>query len=140
VFDNLPGKGKPLNLKRNPYAVDSELAHDLLRRNDLKPAWIMQRQAIYDQIQSTRDDIARQWQRFDSEYRFAPSAVVRSTLEIRWDDMCLGWDTEIKAINRMIADFNLKRPSSNTEIFKLTLERELQRVEARRWLRNFNED
>lgn len=35
MFDDLPGKGKPLNLKRNPYAAERELAHDLLKNNDL---------------------------------------------------------------------------------------------------------
>ena len=35
AFDNLPGAGKPLNLRRNRYAPETELAHDLLRQNDL---------------------------------------------------------------------------------------------------------
>ena len=140
VFDNLPGKGKPLNLKRNPYAPETELAHDLLRQNDLKPAWIMQRQELNDRAQAIRTEIGRQWLRLDQEYRLTQSASVRSRLEIRWDDACLQWEAAIKGLNKQIADFNLKRPSSNTEIFKLELERELKQVGARRWLRNLSEE
>lgn len=59
VFDNLPGKGKPLNLKRNRFAPEKELAHGLLKQNDLKPAWIMARSDLVAQIDSLRADIKR---------------------------------------------------------------------------------
>lgn len=59
VFDNLPGKGKPLNLKRNLFAPEKELAHGLLKQNDLKPAWIMARSDLKAQIDSLRADIKR---------------------------------------------------------------------------------
>ena len=43
LFDNLSGKGKPLNLNKNSYAADMELANELLKENDLPPLWIVQR-------------------------------------------------------------------------------------------------
>ena len=41
VFDNLPGAGKPLDLKENPYLDPAqELAFNLLQNNKLAPEWI----------------------------------------------------------------------------------------------------
>jgi len=43
LFDNLPGKGKPLNLNQNPFACSQELANSLLKDNQMTPAWLIQR-------------------------------------------------------------------------------------------------
>ena len=133
LFDNLPGKGRPLNLQRNLYAADMELANELLKENDLPPAWILQRNEILAKIAKLRAEIERQWGWHQRE--FAVSAASRSQLTIRWDDYCLKWDEAIDELNQAIDTFNLKRPSDNLEIFKLNLEDELKRAGAPRWLR-----
>ena len=133
LFDNLPGKGKPLNLQRNLYAADMELANELLKENDLPPAWILQRNEILAKIAKLRAEIERQWDWHQRE--FAVAAASRSQLTIRWDDYCLKWDEAIDELNQAIDTFNLKRPSDKLEIFKLNLEDELKRAGAPRWLR-----
>ena len=45
-FDNLPGKGKPLNLVPNPYAQDRELAFKVLKDAGYAPDWIELDKAI----------------------------------------------------------------------------------------------
>ena len=41
AFDNLTGKGRPLNLEENPYEDPSlRMAHRLLRNNGFAPAWV----------------------------------------------------------------------------------------------------
>lgn len=135
VFDNLPGKGKPLILKRNLYAPEKELAHGLLKHNDLKPAWIMARADLTAQINSLRTEIKRKWTLYEREYRLGQGEAQRSALVIGWDDACLKWDESIRELNRQIESFNLKRPSDNLEILKLNLEEELKRANARRYLR-----
>ncbi len=132
-FDNLPGKGKPLNLQRNPYAADMELANELLKENDLPPAWILQRNEILAKIAKLRAEIVRQWEWHEREFGVATSEKGRLT--IRWDDNCLKWIGEIAELNKAIDAFNFKRPSDNLEIFKLNLEAELKRADAPRWLR-----
>ncbi|MCA9922620.1 MAG: DUF1992 domain-containing protein, partial [Anaerolineales bacterium] len=63
MFDNLPGKGKPLNLKKNIYGADQALAHGLMKHNEIVPAWIMDRNHILEQIDALRAEIKRTWQR-----------------------------------------------------------------------------
>ena len=133
LFDNLPGKGKPLNLNKNPYAADMELANELLKENDLPPAWILQRNDILAKIARLRAEIVRQWEWHEREFGIATAN--KSRLTIRWDDCCLKWINEIVELNKEIDGFNLKRPFDNLEIFKLNLEGELKRANAPRWLR-----
>ena len=58
----------------------------------------------------------------------------RSALVIAWDDACLKWIETIAELNRQINNFNLKRPSDKLEMFKLNLDKELERAGARRYL------
>ncbi len=132
-FDNLPGKGKPLNLNKNPYAADMELANELLKENDLPPVWILQRNEILAQVAKIRAEIERQWRWHQREFEVASNDKARLT--ISWDDFCLKWLAEIGELNKKIDAFNLKRPFDNIEIFKLTLDSELKRAGAPRWLR-----
>lgn len=134
VFDNLPGKGKPLNLKRSRFAPEKELAHGLLKQNDLKPAWIMARSDLMAQIDSLRADIKHKWDLYEREYRLGQGEGQRSALVIAWDDACLKWAETIIELNRQINNFNLKRPSDNLELFKLSLDKEMERAGARRYL------
>ena len=62
AFDNLPGKGKPLDLDENPY-LDPEwqLAYHLLKQNGFGPQFIEQRQAIELELASAREGLARSW-------------------------------------------------------------------------------
>lgn len=134
AFDDLRGHGKPLNLQKNPYAAGAELANELLKKNDLRPAWIMARGNLLEAIALLRERIQREWQRHTLAYRFAQSATQYSALEISWDDACRRWQDEIVKLNKRIEDFNLRRPSDRLEIFKLRLDDELRRAGAERWL------
>ncbi|MBK8900485.1 MAG: DUF1992 domain-containing protein [Anaerolineaceae bacterium] len=133
LFDNLPGKGKPLNLNKNPYAADMELAHELLKENDLPPVWILHRNEILARAAKLRAEIERQWAWHQRE--FGVASANKGRLTISWDDCCLKWTAEIGELNKAIDAFNLKRPFDHIEIFKLTIDSELKRVGAPRWLR-----
>lgn len=133
LFDNLRGKGKPLNLNKNPYVGDMELANELLKENDLPPVWILQRNEILAKIAKLRAEIERQWRWHRQE--FGVASANKGQLTIRWDDYCLKWIAEMGELNKAIDGFNLKRPFDNIEIIKLTIDSELKRAEAPRWLR-----
>lgn len=135
IFDNLPGSGKPLNLNKSVYGAELDLAHNLMKENDLTPAWIMSRNQIMEKIESLRADIKRKWERHEREFRIIQDVVHRDSLTISWDDACLKWLGDIEKINKQIGDYNLKRPVDNMELLKLDLESELKRVGAPRWLR-----
>ncbi len=133
LFDNLRGKGKPLNLNKNVYAADMELAHELLKENDLPPVWILQRNEILAKVAKLRTEIERQWRWHHQE--FGVASANKGKLTISWDDCCLKWIGQMAELNKAIDAFNLKRPFNHIEIFKLTIESELKRVGAPRWLR-----
>lgn len=135
MFDNLPGRGKPLNLKKQVYGADMELAHGLLKDNDLAPAWIMNRRGILQQVDELRQDIQRRWTRHAQEFEIITDPRHRDGLTISWDDACLAWEQRIVKLNKQITDYNLKRPIDNMEILKLSLESELKRANAPRYLR-----
>ncbi len=134
LFANLPGQGKPLNLQKNPYEKDMELANKLLKENDLPPAWILQRKRILAGIDQLRADIRRQWAWHERAFAAAP-AEDKGRLTISWDDYCREWSARVADLNRQIENFNLKRPLDHLEILKLHLDRELAQANAPRYLR-----
>lgn len=138
MFDNLKGKGKPLNLNKNPFDRDSEIANSLLKENKMVPAWLSQRHETQVQIESLRQKISRTWRRYDQEYRFAQDAGIKSGLEIAWDGEIKKWEADILKINKFVDSYNLKRPVNNLEMFKIRLDDELERVDARRFLRQLS--
>ncbi len=122
LFADLAGQGKPLNLQKNPYEKDMELANKLLKENDLPPAWILQRNGILDDIRQLRVDIKRQWAWHEREFAAAP-AEGKGRLTISWDDYCLEWIARVADLNKRIESFNFKRPLYNLEIPKLHLDK-----------------
>jgi hypothetical protein len=135
LFDNLKGKGKPLDLHKNHFAGDKDLAHSLLKENDIAPAWIMQRNDILAAQAKLRTEIAGQWAWYEQSFRLATDQRERGRLTIGWDDACRRWQAQIEELNKNTRSYNLKRPSDNLELFQLKLETELERIGAQRWLR-----
>jgi hypothetical protein len=135
AFDNLKGKGKPLNLNKPVFGADKELAHRLLQDNEMQPVWIMQRNDILAKQSMMRAQMERVWSRHEQSFHLAKTADERGRLTISWDDACLRWTAEIEKLNKDIGNYNLKRPSANLEIFRLNLEKELEKLGAPRWLR-----
>jgi hypothetical protein len=134
VFDDLAGSGKPLDLSTNVHEGAMALANKLLKDNDLRPAWLSHRLAVQEKIDRLRADVAQTWARYEPSFREAPGETHRGALTIGWDDACNRWEEEIAALNRRIADFNLRRPAGSPEIYTLRLPDELARAGAPRYL------
>lgn len=135
LFDNLKGKGKPLNLSKNHFEAGQELANAILKENDVPPAWIMERNQVLAETAELRAGIERKWAWHVERFTAVTTSDERDRLTISWDDACLRWLGQIEQLNKRIATYNLKRPLANMELFKLNLEAELQRAGALRWLR-----
>ncbi len=134
AFDDLPGRGKPLNLFKNPYAPGTELAYQLLKDNNYTLPWIAQRQEILADIDNLRAEIGRDWRCYYAEFLPARDALIRASLERGWRQRLDAWDKQIATLNKRIAGLNLKQPGQGLEILKLTLESELYRAGASRKL------
>ncbi len=134
LFDNLPGKGKPLNLTTNPFSAETELAHQLLKANDFTLPWITERAALLKAVDDLRDRLSQQWSRYQDEYLAAESKTTRMSLNLGWTRKIDQWSQEIRALNDQIAEANLKQPSKQLEILKLSIDSELTRIGANREL------
>lgn len=134
LFDDLAGRGRPLNLDKNLYEGSSALANQLMKDNDIRPPWLAHRLDVADKIDAFRADVARAWQRYATARDQAADDGQRAALAVGWDGVCRNWQTKIEAINRDIDGYNLKRPRGQPELFKLRLADELKRVDAPRYL------
>jgi DnaJ family protein C protein 28 len=135
AFDNLPGKGKPLDLTPNPYARDWELAFKVLKDAGYAPEWIEQDKAIRARLERVQSGLARslEWRearlselagRLDS---WAEAERVR--VLAGWQRAVAAFEQEVEAINKEIADLNLKVPSPRFQRSRIDAARELSRLE-----------
>ena len=132
AFDNLAGRGKPLNLDKNLYEGERELANALMKEHNVLPVWLVRRNAVQTVIDALRQDLLGGWRRHEEAYRLAQDDSRRKALSLSWWDACRYWERQIVEINKEIDEFNLRRPSDNMELFKLRLDLELNRAGARR--------
>ena len=104
AFDNLTGKGRPLNLEENPYEDPSlRMAHRLLRNNGFAPAWVEEAKDLEHEI----DVACREFAAHGSPDRFRE---------------------QIAAINRRILAHNLKTPSVLFHMLPIDAEAEIRRL------------
>ena len=134
LFEDLPGKGKPLNLEKNFYEGSNTLANQLMKANDIKPIWLAQRIGLSEKIDELRIEMGRVWQRYASAFNHSQGDSHRQALTIGWDDQCQRWQDTIVKLNKEIETYNLKRPDGQTELLKLRLGDELKRIDAPRYL------
>jgi DnaJ family protein C protein 28 len=133
MFDNLPGKGKPLKLYKNPYAADQQLAYELLQNNDFTLPWIARRNELLDRTDGLRESLARDWARASQRWQQA-DPLTQAEQQVEWTDRLRDYAAQIVALNQEIGKANLAIPLSQLELLKLTLDEELKRAGASRTL------
>lgn len=116
-FDNLPGRGRPLQWRENPFVPpDWRLAFDLLARAGLAPDWIMRQAEIRADLLALRERYAqeRRWmeERRATLSTMPPEEQLQEREHLR-QAQAHSWQQIreiIERINRKIADFNLLVP------------------------------
>jgi len=124
AFDNLPGKGKPLNLDENPF-LDQEwqLAYHLLKQNGFAPDFIEQRQAIEIDLATARQALARAWAwRQKALDEGKQSDLVKS----EWGRARRNFELKIDEINKEIRKYNLHIPAQSLFRSPIKIETELE--------------
>ena len=110
VFDNLPGRGKPIPLDTNPYEDPSPwMAHHLLRVNGFAPAWIEEARDIDESAARLRLQLRDRSTRAIQEFR-----------------------ERAQELNRRILTYNLKCPSAQFHKRPLEIEAEIERARRNR--------
>ncbi|HSR29341.1 MAG TPA: DnaJ family domain-containing protein [Anaerolineae bacterium] len=133
-FDNLPGKGKPLDLAPNPYAQDRELAFKVLKDAGYAPDWIELDKAIRGKLERARAKLARHWEWREARLRELAnrsdswSEAERWRVLQSWQRAVGSLEVEIEGINEEIAELNLKVPSPRFQRSRVDSAHEIQRL------------
>ncbi len=129
-FDNLPGAGKPLPPRRNPFLPeDQQIAFDLIQNSGYTLPWIEDSQEIDRRIARARQQLARQHQWLASERRLPTGSPERlHELDEIWTRDCTVFANDVAAINRLIDTYNLKAPSARFHKLRLIVADEISRL------------
>jgi len=120
AFDDLPGKGKPLDLNSNPYLEPGqELAFGLLKNQGFAPEWIERDKEIRRELAAARDELRAAW-----HHRQA-----NPVHESVWQAAVARFEVQLNKLNRQIGDFNLIVPIVSKQRARLRLAHELRRLQ-----------
>lgn len=124
AFDNLPGRGKPLDLSENPFEdPDLRTAHRLLRNAGFAPTFIEERKDIEATLARARTTLARAWNlRQQASQTFSEASWRRAVDEFRG---C------VSELNQRIRLHNLKVPAGVFQRTVIDVELEIERAQKR---------
>lgn len=104
-FDNLPGKGQPVDLRENPFEdPDLRVVHKLLRDAGFAPAWIEERKDIDATFEATRQTLIRAWR------IYRPGGV--SPNDAAWERNIAEFREKVVELNSRVKLHNLKVPAA----------------------------
>ncbi|XP_076949411.1 uncharacterized protein LOC143622045 [Bidens hawaiensis] len=116
-FENLPGKGKPLNLNTHSHADPAEdTLYRILSRNKCAPEWIELNKGIRDDVAEWRLRLKKGW------------AHKESGDMSKWDEYSDSLKVQIRSINNKVFRYNLIVPFGR-QMFGLKWEKELARLD-----------
>jgi DnaJ family protein C protein 28 len=123
AFDNLEGKGKPLNLNENPF-VDKEwqLAYRLLEQQGFALPWMEKRNEIESGLKAARESLVRTW---DWRARALEAGEPQASVEAEWGRAVERFREVVLKLNKLIDDYNLEVPSDIFFRVKIRFEAEL---------------
>jgi DnaJ homolog subfamily C member 28 len=136
AFDDLPGKGRPLDLTPNPYARDRELAFKILKDAGYAPEWIELDKVIRGKLERARANLDRSWEwRRERLGELAGQTdswglAERERVVDGWHRAVAAFEEEVEAINKEIGELNLKVPSHRFQRKKVDAARDVARLEA----------
>lgn len=126
-FDDLPGKGQPLDLTENPFEdPDWRTAHRLLRNAGFAPAWIEERKDIDAELAAARSGLARA----GTVLQNARHTEHERSATVRWEKALDSFRNKVNELNRRINAWNLKAPGVGFQRKRIDTEREIERIQS----------
>ena len=102
-FDDLSGKGEPVDLSENPFEdPDVRTAHRLLRNAGFAPAWVEERKDIEARLLQARTTLLRARELYRDEI---PTGA-------RWQRAVQEFRETVAELNQRIRMYNLKVPGT----------------------------
>lgn len=118
-FDDLPGKGKPLNLDENPLEdPEWRMAYRLLRSNGYLLPWIEMRQEIEKDLAEARQALYRAFLERQAESKQPETGPA-------WRRALEAFRTRVDELNSRIRSYNLQVPSERFQRLPIQAENEI---------------
>lgn len=128
-FDNLPGKGKPINMNESPFEDPTmRTAYRLLKNNNFSLPWIEERKEIDAAVEGALADLARSWRVYQESLNTRRAAGLA---EGDWSKVLSAFRRQVADLNRRIAAYNLKAPSPTFHRLQVDADREINRLAGR---------
>jgi DnaJ family protein C protein 28 len=125
-FDNLPGKGKPLNLEQsNPHASDWELAYHILKEGGYTLPWIESLQEIEKDLETARKELKRAWK---WHVIYLSAEVPEEKIIGEWKRAQEAFTNKLDDLNNRIRQCNLQVPYARFQRPLLDSEQEIDKV------------
>ena len=125
AFDDLPGKGKPIDLSENAFEdPDLRTAHRLLRNAGFAPPFIEERKDIDAEFERHRVTLGRAWNIYQ---RAQQSGQPHG--EASWKRVLNEFREQMEALNKRIRLYNLKVPAAVFHRKIIDVNLELERVQ-----------
>ena len=125
-FDDLPGKGKPVDTSVNPFEdPELRLAHRMLRNAGFAPSWIEERKDIDAEFENARQQLSRAW----TVRQNALGTDNESGAQARWEKALTSFREQAGELNQRIVKWNLKVPAAGFQRSLIDIEKEVGRVE-----------
>jgi DnaJ family protein C protein 28 len=136
AFDNLPGRGRPIDLTPNPYAQDREMAFKILKDAGYAPDWLELDKAIRGKLDQARASLARSWEwrqaRLDelADHTDSWGVAERKRVLAGWRQAVVTFEEQVAAINVEISNLNLKVPAPRFQRGQIDAAHEVARLKA----------
>ena len=135
-FDDLPGKGRPLDLTENPFAdPEWRVAYKILQDNGFTLDWIELDKEIRAELKACREQLlqSRRWyersmaQLEHQESRRAEEERIR--VQYTWEQALESFADQVAQINKKIELLNLKVPLVYLQRPKISVDEEKRRLD-----------
>lgn len=128
-FDNLPGKGRPINLDENPFEdPEWRMAHHLLQEGGFSLPWIEARREIDSELESARQRLSQAWAK---QRASLAHGVDLHRIDLEWKAAQQQFIQKLESINKLIRDYNLQAPLLQVQMLMLKPEQEIEKVIGR---------
>jgi DnaJ family protein C protein 28 len=126
AFDNLTGKGKPLNLEKNPHEDPAwRMAFRVLRSGGHTLPWIEARRGIEADFEAAQKSLARSWSWRNSALDQNISYLI---VEEEWQRAFQAYKHKIADLNQRIFNYNLEVPADQLKRLKINPDREIAKI------------
>lgn len=125
-FEDLPGKGRPLDLGENPYEdPEWSTAYRILRSGGFTLPWIESRQELGGAVSGARGSLARAWEWCQNARREGESPTL---IDQEWARALSAFRGQVEEINKKITSCNLTVPSISFQLPLLRYEKEVAEI------------